>query len=104
MFRHNSFSPTLDPRRLIEDTHAEAFSFGLGKLSIRERDFVSSVFNDSQRPTFTGLTEAQLNWLSAISQKLNATKGKHRWEIISERSKHRLQRYRSAYTTAIFGR
>lgn len=84
----------------IAEIHSEATTYGVGKLTVKEREFVESVYQQSQRPGFTRLTDKQNNWLSAIARKLMNTSGKHQWEVVAERARERLRCYRSAYYAA----
>jgi hypothetical protein len=91
-------------RVLIEETRREAVTYGMGKLSVREQDFVRCLSVLARRSEFEGLTARQHGWLSAIAGKLDATKGKYQWQVIAERGRARMRRYRDAYSTACFGR
>jgi len=90
----------MDVSNNITAIHTEATTYGMGKLSIREHNFIKSVFESSQRAGFTGLSLKQQSWLAAIARKLETTQGKHQWEVMAERARPRMERYRSAYYAA----
>lgn len=90
-------------RCLIESTYREAMTFGLGKLTVREKDFLGCVFRLASRVEFTGLSPKQAAWLSSIARKLEATKGKEWWQVLAERNRARRQHYRDSYSIACFG-
>ncbi len=55
----------------IAQTHSD-ITFSYGRLSEREKEFVRSVYQQSLRACFAGLSPKQESWFVAIERKLEA--------------------------------
>ena len=90
----------------VAEIHREATGFGAGKLSGRERDFIESIYRQSQNPWFRGLTSKQASWFRKLAGELERTKGMTGFEVIAMQLQARRPRQNGsdAYHVACIGR
>lgn len=96
------FSAADDLTARIANIHQEAIAHGAGKLTGRERVFLSSIYAQSQHTGFV-LSLKQRQWFLAIAKRLEATQGKLAVQIIGEKHRSRYRHYRDSYAVACFG-
>ena len=81
----------------------EAKRVGLLVLNQKELAFVSSIYAQSQRAGFTGMSAKQAAWFDAIAVKLEAVEGMMGFEIVAARRPGAFNRARNEYLSACAG-